>query len=61
MAYQKLSDLHVIGTVFGPLIYELTDSSDVTVLFEKLEQVRNEVQKRRNLTSTLVSLLISHL
>lgn len=57
LAYQKLSDLQVIGTVFGPLIYELLRSSSATVLFSKLEQVREGVHKQRNLKSTLVSLV----
>ena len=58
LTLQKFSNLELVGSVFGPLIYELKKDSGSDALFDAWERVWKGAQKCERMKTILVSIII---
>ena len=58
LALQKFSDLELVGSAFGPLLYDLKEDSGSDALFAAWERVWNGAKKTKLMKEILVSIVI---
>ena len=55
LALQKFSNLELVCSAFGPLIYDLRKESDSVAVFDAWERVWKGAQKTKRMKTILVS------